>query len=212
MEYLSTLFHPAELQLQLQTWGWLSYPILFAIIFAETGILAGFFFPGDSLLFIAGFVCSLGYVQIWPLTLLLIVAAITGDATGYFIGKKTGEKIFFKPDSLLFKKEYLYRTKSFYEKHGGKTIVLARFIPIVRTFAPFMAGVGNMGYRKFALYNITGGIAWITSMLFAGYFLGNIPLVKANLEKTILLIIFISLLPVFHQAYSHRKQNKKLEV
>lgn len=212
MEYLSTLFNPSELQLQLQTWGWLCYPILFAIIFAETGLLVGFFLPGDSLLFITGFVCSLGYIEIVPLMILLIIAAIVGDAVGYLLGKRTGRNIFLREDSLFFKKDYLVRTQQFYEKHGGKTIVIARFIPIIRTFAPFMAGVGDMGYRKFAAYNIVGGIAWISSMLLAGYYLGNIPWIKANLEKAIILIIFISLLPVIHQAYTHRNQKKKLEV
>ena len=204
LAFFSHLIHPSELEAQLRAWGWVSYPILSAIVFAETGILAGFFFPGDSLLFVAGFVASMGIIDIVLLNAVLIVSAILGDAVGYYLGKKAGPKVFHREDSVLFKKEYLEKTRIFYEKHGGKTIILARFIPIVRTFAPFVAGVAGMGYRKFAYFNVAGGVLWVTSMTLLGYFLGNIAWVKANLEKAVLIVIFISLLPVLHQALSSR--------
>lgn len=212
LQYFSHLIHPAELEAQLRAWGWISYPVLSAIVFAETGVLAGFFFPGDSLLFVAGFVSSLGIIDIVLLNVLLIVSAILGDAFGFYLGRKTGPRIFQKPDSFLFKKEYLQRTKNFYAKHGGKTIVLARFVPIVRTFAPFVAGMADMPYRRFAYFNVVGGVFWVVSMTGAGYFLGNIPWVRANLEKTVLAVIFVSFLPILHQAVTARNRAKKLEV
>jgi len=194
--FLLDLLNPHKLEQLLLGWQWMGYPILFGIVFAETGLLLGFCLPGDSLLFIAGFVSSTGILSIFWLNIALISAAILGDATGYLIGKKTGPRIFKKEDSIFFKKSHLIKTQKFYERHGGKTIVLARFIPIIRTFAPFVAGMANMSYKRFAVYNIFGGIGWVILMTASGYFLGNIPLVKRNFEKTVLLIIFVSILPL----------------
>lgn len=201
------LFDPHALQAMLQEWGWLAYPILFAIVFAETGLLVGFALPGDSLLFIAGFVCSIAEgkgLNFWYLAPLLMVAAIVGDSVGYWLGRKTGPIIFCKEDSLFFHKKHLLRTQRFYEKYGGRTIIYARFIPIVRTFAPFVAGVGQMDYRRFISYNVFGGIGWILSMMLMGYFLGNIPIVKQNLEKAVLLVIFLSILPILIEWFRSR--------
>lgn len=208
-DLLLNLFDPAKLELQIEAWGWLSYPILFAIVFAETGVLAGFFFPGDSLLFVAGFVASLGYLDIVALNVTLIVAAIVGDAFGFYLGMKTGRKVFLKPDSWLFKKEYLAKTQAFYEKHGGKTIILARFVPIVRTFAPFLAGVAGMNYRRFATFNIIGGISWVVSMTLLGYVLGSIPYVRANLEKAVILVVIMSILPMIVEFSIRRFRTKE---
>ncbi|HMQ10651.1 MAG TPA: VTT domain-containing protein [Oligoflexia bacterium] len=208
IEQIKTLFDLQQLPIFMENWGWLSYPILFAIIFAETGLLIGFFFPGDSLLFITGFAASTGILNIVWLNILLIIAAIVGDTVGYFLGRTSGDRIQFKDNSLFFKKSHLEKTQAFYNKHGGKTIVLARFVPIVRTFAPFVAGMANMNYKKFVSYNIFGGIAWITSMTMAGYFLGNVPIIKQNFEKAVLLIIFISLIPVFGGVISSRLSKK----
>ena len=193
---------------QIIAWG--GYAILFCIIFAETGLLIGFFLPGDSLLFIAGAYAAANpnHLNIILLLILLSIAAISGDAVGYFIGRKLGRKLYERPDSRFFKKEHLRRTHDFYEKHGPKTIVLARFVPIVRTFAPTVAGVGEMTYPKFALYNIFGGIGWICLMLLLGYFLGKQEWVVANREKAVLGIIFLSLLPMFFHWWSERKHAK----
>src|SRR5690606_31562213 len=163
-----------------QVIAWGGYVILFCIIFAETGLLIGFFLPGDSLLFVAGAYTAANptHLNIALLLILLSIAAITGDATGYFIGRKLGRRLYDRPDSRFFKKEHLQRTHDFYEKHGPKTIVLARFIPIVRTFAPTVAGVGEMTYPQFVIYNVLGGIGWISSMLLLGYYLGSQPWIK----------------------------------
>ena len=170
-------------------------------------MLIGFFLPGDSLLFVAGAYAASNpnNLHIVWLIILLSIAAISGDGVGYFIGRKLGRKLYERPDSRFFKKEHLIRTHDFYEKHGHKTIVLARFIPIVRTFAPTVAGVGEMTYLQFAIYNIFGGIGWICLMLLLGYFLGSVPWVKDNFEKAVLGIIFLSLLPVFFHWLSERK-------
>lgn len=208
IDQIKTLLDLQQLPVFMENWGWLSYPILFAIIFAETGLLVGFFFPGDSLLFITGFAASTGILNIVWLNILLIIAAIVGDTVGYFLGKTSGNHIQFKENSLFFKKSHLKKTQAFYEKHGGKTIILARFVPIIRTFAPFVAGMANMDYKKFVGYNILGGIAWITSMTLAGYFLGNMPIIKQNFEKAVLLIIFISLIPVFGGVISSKLSKK----
>lgn len=181
-----------------------------AIVFAESGLFFGFFLPGDSLLFTAGLVASQGYVNFWVLLVGSAVAAILGDSVGYTFGKKVGPKIFKKEDSRFFKKVYIERTKVFYEKHGKKTIILARFIPIVRTFAPILAGVGEMNYRTFISYNVIGGIGWTFSMLTLGYSLGKfIPNVDQYILPIVLCIIVISMLPnVFdylktrHQSHS----------
>ncbi len=175
---------------------WAGYSGITLMVFAETGLLIGFFLPGDSLLFTAGLFASQGMFNIYTLNLLLIPAAIIGDAVGYYIGKKSGEALYARQDSRFFKKKYLLQTKEFYEKYGGITIVLARFMPFARTFAPVVAGIGMMKYKNFAFYNFTGGILWVTSMTWLGYLLGaTVPAVAKNLELTIILIIFISILP-----------------
>lgn len=206
MDILHDLHDPEGLQRLIKAGGYL---LLFAIVFAETGLLIGFFLPGDSLLFIAGFfVSSTGALSLPLLMVLLSVAAIAGDTVGYFIGRKAGPAIFSRPDSRLFKRKHLDSAHEFYEKHGPKTIVLARFVPIVRTFAPTVAGAAGMDYRQFLVYNIVGGIGWICSMLLLGYFLGNIPVVKENLEKAVLLIVFLSVLPMIIHAVKERKGKK----
>jgi membrane-associated protein len=172
------------------------YAGLFAIVFAESGLLIGFFLPGDSLLFTAGFLASEGYLHIGILVPLCVIAAITGDAVGYAFGRQVGRRLYDRPDSRFFKKKHLLAAEAFYEKHGGKTIVLARFLPVVRTFAPIVAGASNMQYRRFAIYNVFGGILWGAGVTIAGYLLGEaIPEVDRYLLPIIALIIFISIVP-----------------
>lgn len=175
---------------------WGGYVVLTAIVFAETGLLVGFFLPGDSLLVTAGLLSSQGFLNVYVMGALLSVAAIIGDALGFAIGRATGPRIFTKEDSLLFNKKHLFRAHSFYEKHGGKTIVLARFMPIIRTFAPVVAGVAGMRYRNFAMFNVAGGLLWVWSMLFTGYFLGRyIPGIDQHIDIVIMIVIFLSILP-----------------
>ena len=176
------------------------YAILFLIVFCETGLVVTPFLPGDSLLFAAGAILALpgSELNIFLMGLLLTIAAIAGDATNYHIGKAIGVRIL-KIKSRFIKQEYLDKTHAFYEKHGGKTIIYARFIPIIRTFAPFVAGIGTMNYGKFFSFNVIGGILWVVLFLGAGYLFGNIPLIKNNFSVVILTIIFVSLLPVFFE-------------
>ena len=185
--------------------GVLTYLILFAIIFLETGFVIAPFLPGDSLLFVAGTFAAQGFMNVMLLFVLLCLAAITVDSLNYWIGNYFGERIF--SGNFLFKREYLERTKKFYEKHGGKTIIMARFVPIIRTFAPFVAGVGKMNYARFFGFNIIGGIAWVAIFLFSGYFFGAIPFVEKNLTLFIFLIIFISILPPIFEYFRHTKKN-----
>jgi membrane-associated protein len=169
---------------------------LMVIVFAETGLLIGFFLPGDSLLITAGLFAARGDFDIVMLNVALIAAAIAGDATGYWIGRRTGKALYSRPDSLLFRREHLRITHEYYEKHGGKTIVIARFIPILRTFAPVVAGVAEMGYRQFAVYNIFGGVLWVMSMTVGGYFLGSvIPDIESRIHIVVAVVIALSLLP-----------------
>jgi len=188
----------------IQNYGALTYLILFVIIFCETGLVITPFLPGDSLLFVAGTFAAAKAFNVLLLFLLLGIAAIAGDSINYFIGNYFGERVFAK--SRLFKPEYLQKTKEFYRKYGTKTIIIARFIPIIRTFAPFVAGVGKMSYSKFLIFNITGGIAWTALFIFAGYFFGNIPIVRDNLTLVIFAIIFISILPAIIEYLRHRKK------
>ena len=176
--------------------GWLGYALLSAIVFAETGLLVGLFFPGDSLLFTVGVVAGAGQLDIVQICLLLMAASILGDQSGYFLGRRTGPSIFSRPDSRLFKQEYVKRTQDFYERHGGKTLIYAKFVPIVRTFAPFMAGVGKMRYARFLSFNVFGGLGWVLSMTLAGYNLGGVPVIRRNFEKVVLGIVFVSVLPL----------------
>lgn len=185
-------------------YGTLTYLILFLIIFAETGLVVTPFLPGDSLLFAAGAIASLGGLNPFLLAALLIAAAILGDAVNYFVGKYIGPKVFSR-DYRFLKREHLERTQMFYEKHGGKTIIIARFMPIVRTFAPFVAGISSMKYSKFLLYNIVGAVVWVVSFVALGYVVGENPLVKKNFTLVIFGIIFISILPAIIQALKPSK-------
>ena len=172
------------------------YVALAIIVFTETGLMIGFFLPGDSLLVTAGLFAAKGDLNIVWLNLLLMACAIAGDATGYYIGKKLGPALFRKEDSFLFKKKHLIATHEFYERHGGKTIIIARFVPIIRTFAPVVAGIANMSYRRFAMFNIIGGIGWVFSMTMIGYLLVTIfPATEKHIEKVIIIVIFLSILP-----------------
>jgi len=208
VDFLRSLTNPERLIELLSTLlsGWLGYTALFGVVFAETGLLLGFFLPGDSLLFTVGVVAGAGKLDIVLVNVLLMGAAILGDTAGYWLGRQAGPHIFNKPDSLLFKREHLLRTKAFYEKYGGKTIVYARFVPIVRTFAPFIAGVGEMSYVQFISFNVFGGIGWVFAMTMLGYKLGGVPVVRQNFEKVILAIILVSVLPPVIEALRSRKK------
>lgn len=187
------------------TYGILIYPLLFLIIFCETGLVVTPFLPGDSLLFAAGAIASQGFVSILLLFFILVIAAILGDTVNYWLGHYFGTRIIKK---WHIKQEYLNKTQAFYDKHGGKTIILARFIPIIRTFAPFVAGIGKMDYARFISFNIVGGISWTAIFLFAGYFFGNIPFVKENFTLVIFAIIIISLMPIAIEYIKHKKTHK----
>ncbi|MEN3031343.1 DedA family protein [Chromobacterium amazonense] len=184
------------------------YAILFLIVFCETGLVVTPFLPGDSLLFVAGALAAMGQMNPHLLVLLLIVAAILGDATNYAIGRNVGMRLFGMFPRLL-KQSYLDKTHAFYERHGGKTIIFARFVPIVRTFAPFVAGIGKMHYPQFLKYNVVGAIAWVVGFVYAGYFFGNQPFVRKNLELLIFGIIFVSLLPGIIEIVRHKRASLK---
>ncbi len=186
-------------------YGALTYVILFLIIFAETGLVVTPFLPGDSLIFAAGTFAAIGSFEVNLLFVILTAAAILGDTANYWIGHYIGPKVFHK-ESKYIKKEYLERTHQFYEKYGGKTIIIARFVPIIRTFAPFVAGVGSMTYSKFVLYNITGGVLWVALFTYTGYFFGNIPFIKNNFSFVIIAIIIISVLPGVIEYFRHRRK------
>ncbi|MEM1986256.1 MAG: DedA family protein [Nitrososphaeria archaeon] len=188
----------------IQEFGVWTYVLLFLIIFCETGLVMFPFLPGDSLLFLSGTFASKGLFIVEVLYLLYITAAVLGDTVNYWIGHFIGPKVFTKENSRLFNRRHLERAHNFYEKHGGKTIVLARFIPIIRTFAPFVAGIGRMSYKRFIIYNITGGILWVTIFLFGGYLFGNLKFVKDNLTLIIYVIIVVSLLPALIEALKHK--------
>lgn len=214
MEYIQSLIdfilhidrHLVDIVNDYQTW---TYLILFLIIFAETGFVVTPFLPGDSLLFAAGAIIAKPEtnLNVFLMCILLIVAAILGDLVNYHIGKWIGPKAFSGQYKLL-KREYLLKTQAFYQKHGGKTIIYARFIPIIRTFAPFVAGIGTMSYKHFAWYNITGAIAWITSFLFLGYFFGGLPIIKNNFTYVIFAIILISILPPFIEMIREKRRSR----
>jgi membrane-associated protein len=192
--FVQLLTNPDAL-FELVRWG--GYVALVLIVFTETGLLVGFFLPGDSLLITAGLVAAAGGLDIWLLNVLLSVAAIVGDSVGYAIGYRTGPRIFTRDESRWFSKKHLVRTREFYERHGGKTIVLARFIPIIRTFAPVVAGVGQMEYRKFLAYNVVGGIGWVASMTWAGYLLGHvIPDIGRYIHVVIVVVVILSVIPI----------------
>lgn len=185
---------------------------LFAIIFAESGLLVGFFLPGDSVLFTAGFLASQDILNIYVLVPLLFVAAVTGDSVGYIFGHKVGKKLFTREDSIFFHRKHLIRAKNFYDKHGGKTVTIARFLPVVRTFAPIVAGMGEMPYSKFIFYNLLGGFLWAVCLPLAGYFLGNlIPSVDKYLLPIIVLIVLASVAPTILHLINERKNDNEIK-
>jgi membrane-associated protein len=192
----------------IQSYGFLTHFILFVVIFCETGLVVTPFLPGDSLIFAAGAFAAAGSLKIGWLFALLAAAAVLGDTVNYWIGKILGPKVFQKENSRIFKKQYLERTHGFYEKYGAETIIIARFVPIVRTFAPFVAGIGRMTYAKFLSYNVIGGVLWVALFSFGGYFFGNLPFVRKNFSLVIFAIIFISLLPMAYEVLKHRKSKK----
>jgi membrane-associated protein len=210
IEFLRTLTTPERLIQLLSTVmsGWLGYAMLSGIVFSETGLLVGFVLPGDSLLFTIGVVAGAGQLNLPLILVLLTCACLLGDWSGYQLGRRTGPAIFNRPDSRFFKQEYLTRTQAFYEKHGGKTIIYAKFVPIIRTFAPFVAGVAKMRYRRFLTFDIFGAIGWVCSMTILGYLLGGVDLVRRHFEKFVLLIIFVSLLPILMQIWKAKFSRK----
>ena len=200
-EFFASLYNPEKLTDLIRSGGYL---VLAAIVFAETGLFIGFFLPGDSLLFLAGLVAAKGYFDVTILMVLLSVMAIVGDAVGYGIGFRAGVALYKREDSFWFRRKHLHYAREFYEKHGGKAIVLARFVPFARTFAPVVAGIGQMSYPRFAAFNVFGGIFWVVSMVLAGYYLGQVAWIRENLEKVVLLIIFLSISPILFEAARHR--------
>jgi membrane-associated protein len=186
---------------------WGGYILLVGIVFTETGLLVGFFLPGDSLLITAGLVAATGLLNIWWLNVLLIAAAIVGDSVGYAIGARMGPRLFTRPKSLLFNPRHVERTRVFYARHGAKTIVIARFVPLVRTFAPVVAGVAGMEYRRFLLYNVAGGVGWVTSMTWAGYLLGHtVPNIGEHIHIVVVIIIVLSLIPIAVEILKERRR------
>lgn len=192
----------------ISSYGVFTYAILFVIIFVETGLVFIPFLPGDSLLFAAGAFSSLGSLNIFAVFFLLAAAAVFGDTVNYWVGHFFGEKLIANP-KVPISKEHIERTQKFFEKYGGKTIVLARFVPIVRTFAPFVAGVGKMSYKRFISYNVIGGLLWVTLFTWGGYFFGNIPAVKHNFSVVIMAIVFISVMPIFFSFLRNKLERKK---
>lgn len=208
--FIDILMHlDKHLDILIKTYGTWTYAILILIIFCETGLVVTPFLPGDSLLFAVGTFAALGSFEIEVITLALGLAAICGDSTNYWIGRFAGPKVFRREKSLLLNKEYLDRTHQFYERHGNKTIIIARFVPIVRTFAPFVAGIGRMPYRRFILYSITGTVLWVPTFVLGGYFFGNIPIVRNNFTIVVMAIIFISILPGIIGFVNERINKKK---
>lgn len=194
----------------IQTYHTWTYLILFMIIFCETGVVVLPFLPGDSLLFAIGAFAARGSFDFWTISITLLVAAIIGDSLNYTIGKYVGPKVFYKADSRFFNKSHLLKAQAFYEKYGAKTIIIARFIPIVRTFAPFVAGIGEMTYKKFMTYNIVGAVSWIFIFIPLGYFFGNLPFIQSNFKLVMIAIIVISILPPIIEFIRERNKPKSL--
>ncbi len=207
MEFLLDLLTGNYALDDLIRWG--GYAVLAAIVFTETGLLVGLFLPGDSLLVTAGLLAGTGVLNIWWLNVLLMGAAIVGDSVGYAIGFRTGPRIFTREESLLFSRRHLVRTRDFYERYGGKTIVLARFIPIFRTFAPVVAGVGQMAYRRFLFFNVFGGIGWVASLTWAGYLLGQtIPNVEQHVHVIVIVVVVLSVVPIGLEVIKARRKRR----
>jgi len=198
--------HLAEV---IQAYGTWTYGLLFTIVFLETGLVVTPILPGDSLLFAAGSFAALGALDVRLLFVLLSVAAVLGDTVNYAIGHYLGPKVFHYERSRFFNPEHLRKTHRFYEKYGGKTIIIARFVPIVRTFAPFVAGIGAMTYLRFLAYNVIGGVLWVAVCLFAGYFFGNLPIVKKNFSLAIIAIVILSVMPAVVEYVRHRRETKR---
>jgi membrane-associated protein len=213
LEFLRSLTNPERLIHLLSTLlaGWIGYTALAGIVFAETGLLLGFFLPGDSLLFTVGVVSGAGQLDIVWINAALMAAALIGDSTGFFLGRNTGPRIFTRPDSHFFKQEYVRRTREFYDRYGGKTIILARFVPVIRTFAPFMAGVSGMPYRRFLSFSIFGSIGWVFAMTILGYKLGRIPFVRTHFDQVVLLIIVLSLLPTLKEGWKAWRSERRTQ-
>jgi membrane-associated protein len=190
-------------------YGTLTYLILFAIIFCETGLVVFPFLPGDSLLFAAGAFAALGSLNYWLLLIILTLAATIGDAVNYWIGREIGPTAVRNPNSRVFRREYLDKTERFFEKHGGKAIILCRFVPIVRTFGPFMAGVGRMNYPRFQLFNIVGATLWVIPFVTAGYVFGNVPVVRHNFSLVVIAIVLLSLTPALYEWWHHRAAKRR---
>lgn len=208
--FLDIVLHlDAHLLALVQEYGVWVYAILFVIIFAETGLVVAPFLPGDSLLFVTGALCGMGSLELHILMPLLIVAAFSGDNTNYWVGRLLGLRLLNHANQKLIKHEHLEKTHLFFDKHGGKTIIFARFLPIIRTFAPFVAGIGTMNYRSFVMFSAIGSVAWIGSLTIAGYFFGNIPIIKNNLTLMILVIIVVSFIPAILEFIKHRRQAVK---
>ncbi len=210
MDIISVLLHLGDyLAKIIEIFGYWTYAILFLVIFAETGFVVTPFLPGDSLIFIVGAFAAIGHLNIIVVYVVLLAAAILGDTVNYWLGHKIGARVFSKENSRIFNKKYLRKTEEFYEKYGGKTIIIARFVPIIRTFAPFVAGIGSMKYSVFILYNIIGGFVWVTSLVLAGYFFGNLPIIKDNFEYAIYIIILLSLTPMIFEFAKHKIEKRK---
>jgi len=208
MEVLQDLLHRVYDVESIIKWGGLA--MICGIIFAETGLMIGFFLPGDSLLVTAGVFAAAGHIDLYTMLVLVSLCAVVGDQLGYYIGQKTGAALFNREDSLLFKRSHVLRAQQFYEKYGSKTIVIARFVPIVRTFAPVVAGVGQMKYRRFVTYNVAGGILWVFSMVLLGFFIGNtVPDIDKHIHKVIVVVVFLSILPALIEVVRERRRNGK---
>jgi membrane-associated protein len=206
IDFIQTLTDPARLIQLLSTvfTGWWGYALLCGIVFSETGLLVGFFLPGDSLLFTVGVVAGAGHLDILAINVALMTSAILGNGTGYLLGRKIGVRLFDNPNSKVFRRSHLEKTQALYARHGGKIIIYAQFMPIVRTYAAFVAGVAGMGYPRFLAFNLTGSVVWVFSMTMLGYTLGSRPLVRAHFEKVIIAIILISLTPILVEFVRHR--------
>jgi membrane-associated protein len=210
MDTILQLLHDLKHWISPETLANAGLVVLFLVVFAETGLLVGFFLPGDSLLFTAGLLCATGQFEtnIWVLIATLIVAAVVGDQVGYLFGRKVGPALFKREESWFFKPKYIRQTEEFYNRHGGKTIILGRFVPIVRTFAPVIAGVAQFEYKTFVTYNVVGGVLWVSSMTIAGYLLGNIGWVRRNVEFIVLGIILLSVVPIITTYLQERARAK----